>query len=151
MHKGKAIVSSLSLVISLSLYFTPASFAEVKPSPSPTSTLSPTQIYINNMQAFKKDIKSYELVVKEYERGLRKISIEFMQAIIKAGEDSKLLGRSAASKASHSAACAAAAKIRDEAVASLGPEPEPPIAPLSPLKASTSKSATTSPSKSKNN
>lgn len=96
-------------------------------------------------------MKSYELAAKEYERELRKISIGFTLAINKASEDSKLLGRSAASKATHTAACALAAKIRDDAVSSLGPEPEPPIAPLSPLKASNSKSATPSPTKSKSN
>jgi uncharacterized membrane protein len=88
-----------------------AAHADVKPTPSPTSKLSPAR-----------------------EQQLREILNDFNRALRKATDDARFAGKSAGSKAALASARAAAATARDEAVALLGPVPEPPTAPMKPMK-----------------
>jgi hypothetical protein len=120
-------------LLSLSLVTVPAS-ADVKPTPTPTSTLSPMAQYQLDVEKFKVDMREYQEARALREQELRSILIDFNRALKKAYEDARVAGKSAASKATHSSARAAAATARDEAVELLGPEPVAPTPPMKPMK-----------------
>jgi hypothetical protein len=86
------------------------------------------------MEQFKIDMKVYQKARALHEQQLRMILMDFNRALRKAADDARFAGKSAGSKAVLASARAAAATARDEAVALLGPEPEPPIAPIAPMK-----------------
>jgi hypothetical protein len=128
----RAIVIALTL-FALGISSAPA-HADVKPSPTPTSTLSPIAQYEQALQQFKIDMRAYQEARALREQQLRIILRDFNRALRKATEDALIAGKSAGSKAALAAARAAAATARDEAVALLGPEPEPPTPPMKPMK-----------------
>ena len=126
-------VALLVALLSLSLHALPAT-ADVKPTPAPTSTLSPMAQYQMDFELFKIEMREYQEARALREQELRVILIEFNKALRKASEDARIAGKSAGSKATLASARAAAATARDEAVALLGPEPIAPIPPMKPLK-----------------
>jgi hypothetical protein len=111
-----------------------AAHADVKPTPSPTSKLSPALQYEEELEQFKIDMKVYQKALVLREQQLREILNDFNRALRKATDDARFAGKSAGSKAALASARAAAATARDEAVALLGPVPEPPTAPMKPMK-----------------
>ena len=123
----------LVALLSLSLHALPAT-ADVKPTPAPTSTLSPMTQYQLEFEQFKIEMREYQEARALREQELRVILIEFNKALRRASEDARIAGKSAGSKATLASARAAAATARDEAVALLGPEPIAPIPPMKPLK-----------------
>ena len=123
----------LVALLSLSLHALPAS-ADVKPTPAPTSTLSPMAQYQMDFELFKIEMREFQEARALREQELRVILIEFNKALRRASEDARIAGKSAGSKATLASARAAAATARDEAVALLGPEPIAPIPPMKPLK-----------------
>ena len=125
-----AIVIAIT-VTSIGISISPAR-ADLKPTPAPTSTLSPTAQYEEALEQFKVDMKAYQRARALREQQLREILNDFNRALRKATDDARFAGKSAGSKAALASARAAAA--RDEAVALLGPEPEPPIAPMKTMK-----------------
>jgi hypothetical protein len=127
-----AIVIAIT-VASIGISASPAR-ADLKPTPAPTSTLSPAAQYEEAMEQFKIDMKVYQKARALHEQQLRMILMDFNRALRKAADDARFAGKSAGSKAVLASARAAAATARDEAVALLGPEPEPPIAPIAPMK-----------------
>jgi len=127
-----AIVIAIT-VTSIGISISPAR-ADLKPTPAPTSTLSPAAQYEEAMEQFKIDMKVYQKARALHEQELRMILMDFNRALRKATDDARFAGKSAGSKAALASARAAAATARDEAVALLGPEPEPPIAPMKPMK-----------------
>jgi hypothetical protein len=127
-----AIVIAIT-VTSIGISISPAR-ADLKPTPAPTSTLSPAAQYEEEMEQFKIDMKVFQKARALHEQQLRMILMDFNRALRKAADDARLAGKSAGSKAALASARAAAATARDEAVALLGPEPEPPIAPMKPMK-----------------
>jgi hypothetical protein len=127
-----AIVIAIA-ISSFGISTSPAS-ADVKPTPSPTSTLSPAAQYAEALQQFKIDMKLYLEAKALREQQLRLILIDFNKALKRASEEARIAGKGAGSKAALAAARSQAATARDEAVALLGPEPEPPIAPIKPIK-----------------
>jgi hypothetical protein len=133
-RRFSAIVIAIS-IISIGISASPT-HADVKPTPSPTSTLSPAAQYEEELEQFKIDMKVYQKVRALREQQLRSILMDFNRALKRASDDARFAGKSAGSKAALAAARAAAATARDEAVALLGPEPEPPIAPMKPMKIS---------------
>ena len=128
----RAIVIALTIT-SIGISASPAR-ADIRPSPAPTSTLSPSAQYEEAVQQFKIEMKAYQEARALREQHLRIILRDFNRALRKASEDAFFAGKSAGSKAALASARAAAATARDEAVALLGPEPEPPIAPMKPMK-----------------
>ena len=126
-------VALLVALLSLSLHALPAT-ADVKPTPAPTSTLSPMAQYQLDFELFKIEMREYQEARALREQELRVILIEFNKALRKASEDARIAGKSAGSKATLASARAAAATARDEAVALLGPEPIAPIPPMKPMK-----------------
>ena len=126
-------VALLVALLSLSLYALPAT-ADVKPTPAPTSTLSPMAQYQLDFELFKIEMREYQEARALREQELRVILIEFNKALRRASEDARIAGKSAGSKATLASARAAAATARDEAVALLGPEPIAPIPPMKPMK-----------------
>ena len=126
-------VGLLVALLSLSLVTVPAS-ADVKPTPSPTSTLSPMVQYQMDLEQFKIDMKEYQEARVLREQQLRSILIDFNKALKKASEDARIAGKSAGSKGALASARAAAATARDEAVELLGPEPIAPTPPMKPMK-----------------
>jgi hypothetical protein len=128
-----------TLVIALSALTAPA-YADVTPSPSPTSTLSPSQQYEVDLEKYREDFKSYKTARAEYDRQLNAIAMEFIKALERAARDAKVAGKGAGSKANLAAARAQAASVRDQAVAALGLPPVPPTPPQKPSKASKMKS-----------
>jgi hypothetical protein len=128
----RAMVIALTIT-SIGISASPAR-ADVKPTPAPTSTLSPSAQYEEDVQQFKIDMRSYLEARALRELQLRIILRDFNRALRKASEDAYFAGKSAGSKAALASARAAAATERDEAVALLGPEPEPPIPPMKPMK-----------------
>ena len=120
-------------VTSIGISISPAR-ADLKPTPAPTSTLSPAAQYEEAMEQFKIDMKVYQKARALHEQELRMILMDFNRALRKATDDARFAGKSAGTKAALASARAAAATARDEAVALLGPEPEPPIAPTKPMK-----------------
>ena len=126
-------VALLVALLSLSLHALPAT-ADVKPTPAPTSTLSPMAQYQLDFELFKIEMREYQEARALREQELRVILIEFNKALRRASEDARIAGKSAGSKATLASARAAAATARDEAVALLGPEPIAPIPPMKPLK-----------------
>ena len=108
--------------------------ADLKPTPAPTSTLSPAAQYEEALQQYKIDMRVYQEARALRAQQLRMILMDFNRALRKASDDARFAGKSAGSKAVLASARAAAATARDEAVALLGPEPEPPIAPMKPMK-----------------
>jgi len=108
--------------------------ADLRPTPSPTSTLSPAAQYEEALQQFKFDMREFQEARALREQQLRVILMDFNRALRKATEDARLAGKSAGSKAALAAARAAAANARDEAVALLGPEPIAPTPPAKPMK-----------------
>jgi hypothetical protein len=131
-RRFKAIVIAIT-VTSIGISASPAR-ADLKPTPAPTSTLSPAAQYEEAMEQFKIDMKVYQKARALHEQQLRMILMDFNRALRKASDDARFAGKSAGSKAVLASARAAAATARDEAVALLGPEPEPPIAPMKPMK-----------------
>ena len=123
----------LVALLSLSLHALPAT-ADVKPTPAPTSTLSPMAQYQLDFELFKIEMREYQEARALREQELRVILIEFNKALRRASEDARIAGKSAGSKATLASARAAAATARDEAVALLGPEPIAPIPPMKPMK-----------------
>jgi hypothetical protein len=128
----RAIVIALTIT-SIGISASPAR-ADIRPSPAPTSTLSPSAQYEEAVQQFKIEMKAYQEARALREQHLRIILRDFNRALRKASEDAFFAGKSAGSKAALASARAAAATARDEAVALLGPEPEPPIPPMKPMK-----------------
>ena len=126
-------VGLLVALLSLSLVTVPAS-ADVKPTHSPTLTLSPMAQYQVDFELFKIEMREYLEARALREQELRLILIEFNKALRKASEDARIAGKSAGSKAALASARAAAATARDEAVELLGPEPVAPTPPLKPSK-----------------
>ena len=126
-------VALLVALLSLSLHALPAT-ADVKPTPAPTSTLSPMAQYQLDFELFKIEMREYQEARALREQELRVILIEFNKALRRASEDARIAGKSAGSKATLASARAAAATARDEAVALLGPEPIAPIPPIKPMK-----------------
>ena len=126
-------VALLVALLSLSLHALPAS-ADVKPTPAPTSTLSPMAQYQMDFELFKIEMREFQEARALREQELRVILIEFNKALRRASEDARIAGKSAGSKATLASARAAAATARDEAVALLGPEPIAPIPPMKPMK-----------------
>ena len=126
-------VSLLVALLSLSLVTIPAS-ADVKPTPSPTSTLSPMAQYQLDVEKFKIDMREYQEARALREQELRSILIDFNKALRKASEEARIAGKSAGSKGALASARAAAATARDEAVELLGPEPIAPTPPMKPMK-----------------
>lgn len=126
-------VGLLVALLSLSLVTVPAS-ADTKPTPAPTSTLSPMVAYEMDLQKFKIEMKEYQEARVLREQELRLILVEFNKALRKASEDARIAGKSAGSKATLASARAAAATARDQAVALLGPEPIAPTPPTKPMK-----------------
>ena len=126
-------VALLVALLSLSLHALPAT-ADVKPTPAPTSTLSPMAQYQLDFELFKIEMREYQEARALREQELRVILIEFNKALRRASEDARIAGKSAGSKATLASARAAAATARDEAVALLGPEPIAPIPPMKPMK-----------------
>jgi len=131
-RRFKAIVIAITIA-STGISASPAR-ADLKPMPAPTSTLSPAAQYEEEMEQFKIDMKVYQKARALHEQQLRMILMDFNRALRKATDDARFAGKSAGSKAALASARAAAATARDEAVALLGPEPEPPIAPMKPTK-----------------
>ena len=127
-----AIVIAIA-ISTFSISTSPAS-ADVKPTPSPTSTLSPAAQYAEALQQFKIDMKLYLEAKALREQQLRLILIDFNKALKRAYEEARIAGKGAGSKSALAAARSQAATARDEAVALLGPEPQPPIAPIKPIK-----------------
>jgi len=121
--------------------------ADVKPTPSPISTLSPTAQYVEALQQYKIDMRLYLEAKSLREQQLRLILNEFNRALKRASDESRSAGRGAGSKAAFAAARSEAATARDEAVALLGPEPEPPIAPIKPTKGAKSFTPSQKPTK----
>jgi len=130
-------VGFILTLFSLALCTSPAS-ADMKPTPSPGSTLAPALQYEEAMQQFKIEMKEFQDARALREQQLRIILRDFNRALRKASEDALLAGKSAGSKAALAAARAAAASARDEAVALLGPEPVAPTPPTKPMKMSKS-------------
>lgn len=130
-------VGLLVALLSLSLVTVPAS-ADTKPTPAPTSTLSPMVQYEMDLQKFKIEMKEYQEARVLREQQLRVILNDFNRALRKATDDARATGKSAGSKAILASARAAAATARDEAVALLGPEPVAPTPPIKPMKSSKS-------------
>ena len=126
-------VSLLVALLSLSLITVPAS-ADVKPTPSPTSTLSPMAQYQLDVEKFKIDMREYQEARAIREQELRSILNDFNKALRKASDDARIAGKSAGSKGALASARAAAATARDEAVELLGPEPIAPTPPMKPMK-----------------
>ena len=126
-------VGLLVALLSLSLHAVPAT-ADVKPTPAPTSTLSPMAQYQMDFELFKIEMREYQEARALREQELRVILIEFNKALRRASEDARIAGKSAGSKATLASARAAAATARDEAVALLGPEPIAPTPPMKPMK-----------------
>ena len=108
--------------------------ADLRPTPSPTSTLSPAAQYEEALKQFKFDMREFQEARVLREQQLRMILIDFNRALRKATEDARIAGKNAGSKAALAAARATAAAERDEAVALLGPEPVVPTPPAKPLK-----------------
>ena len=131
-RRFKAIVIAI-IVTSVGISASPAR-ADLKPTPAPTSTLSPVAQYEEALQQYKIDMRAYQEARALREQQLRMILMDFNRALRKAADDARFAGKSAGSKAALASARAAAATARDEAVALLGPEPEPPIAPMKPMK-----------------
>lgn len=131
--KRKAATVAIATILSLSsITF---ATAEVSPSPTPSSTLSPAQQYAQALEQFKVDMKEYQIARALREKQLRLILADFNSALRKASEDARMAGKSAATKAALASARAAAAAARDEAVSLLGPEPIAPTPPAKPAKA----------------
>jgi hypothetical protein len=128
-----------TLVIALSALTAPA-YADVTPSPSPTSTLSPVQQYEVDLEKYREDFKTYKTARAEYDRQLNAIAMEFIKALERAARDAKVAGKGAGTKANLAAARAQAAAARDQAVAALGLPPVPPTPPQKPGKANKMKS-----------
>ena len=126
-------VALLVALLSLSLHALPAT-ADVKPTPAPTSTLSPMAQYQLDFELFKIEMREYQEARALREQELRVILIEFNKALRRASDDARIAGKSAGSKATLASARAAAAAARDEAVALLGPEPIAPTPPMKPMK-----------------
>ena len=126
-------VALLVALLSLSLHALPAT-ADVKPTPAPTSTLSPMAQYQLDFELFKIEMREYQEARALREQELRVILIEFNKALRRASDDARIAGKSAGSKATLASARAAAATARDEAVALLGPEPIAPTPPMKPMK-----------------
>ena len=127
-----AIVIAIT-VTSIGISSSPA-HADVKPTPSPTSTLSPAAQYAEALQQYKIDMKLYLDAKSLREQQLRLILVDFNKALKKASDEARVAGKGAGSKAALAAARSQAATARDEAVALLGPEPVPPTAPIKPMK-----------------
>ena len=126
-------VGFILALFSLAFCTSPA-FADMKPTPSPASTLAPALQYEEAMQQFKIEMKEYQQARNFREQQLRVILNDFNRALRKASDDARVAGKSAASRASFAAARAAAATARDEAVLLLGPEPIAPTPPPKPNK-----------------
>jgi hypothetical protein len=139
-------VALLVALLSLSLHALPAT-ADVKPTPAPTSTLSPMAQYQMDFELFKIEMREYQEARALREQELRVILIEFNKALRRASEDARIAGKSAGSKATLASARAAAATARDEAVALLGPEPIAPTPPMKPMKGTKASKETQKPRK----
>ena len=122
-----------TLVIALSALTAPA-YGDVTPSPSPTSTLSPSQQYEVDLEKYREDFKMYKTARAEYDRQLNAIAMEFIKALERAAREAKVAGKGAGTKANLAAARAQAAAARDQAVAALGLPPIPPVPPIPPQK-----------------
>ena len=139
-------VGLLVALLSLSLHAVPAT-ADVKPTPAPTSALSPMAQYHLDFEQFKIEMREYQEARALREQELRVILVEFNKALRKASEDARIAGKSAGSKATLASARAAAATARDEAVALLGPEPIAPTPPMKPMKGTKASKETQKPRK----
>jgi hypothetical protein len=118
--------------IALSSFSSPA-FADVTPSPAPTSQ---ADLYKVLMEQFKKDREEYSVALRERSQKMRIINQVFDTAIKKARQDSKLAMQVALKPEQKSAinsalksVIAAAVIAREEAIEELGEAPVPPIEP----------------------
>jgi len=118
--------------IALSFFSSPA-FADVTPSPAPTSQADLFKVL---MEQFKKDREEYSVALRERSQKMRIINQVFDTAIKKARQDSKLAMQVALKPEQKSAinsalksVIAAAVIAREEAIEELGEAPVPPIEP----------------------
>ena len=133
---NKRTISSFVIAIVITSICASASpaRADLKPTPTPISSLSPVAQYEAALQQYKVEMKMYLEARSLREQQLREILNDFNRALRKATEDARIAGKSAGSKATLASARAAAATARDEAVALLGPEPVAPTPPIKPMR-----------------
>ena len=128
----RAVVWVSAGAIALSFFSSPA-FADVTPSPAPTSQADLFKVL---MEQFKKDREEYSVALRERSQKMRIINQVFDTAIKKARQDSKLAMQVALKPEQKSAinsalksVIAAAVIAREEAIEELGEAPVPPIEP----------------------
>jgi len=116
--------------------FSNSAFADVTPSPAPTSQADSFKVL---MEQFKRDREEFNVALRERFQKMRLINQTFDTAIRKARQDSKLAMQVALKPEQKSAinsalksVIAAAVIAREEAIEALG---EPPIPPTEPTKA----------------
>jgi len=113
--------------------FSNSAFADVTPSPAPTSQADSFKIL---MEQFKKDREEFNVALRERAQKMRLINQTFDTAIKKARQDSKLAMQVALKPEQKSAinsalksVIAAAVIAREEAIEALGEAPIPPTEP----------------------
>ncbi len=132
--KQSAVARLTGAIFLLTVFSSPA-YADVSPTPTPTSQMD---LYKLSMEQFKKDRDQFNIAVRERNQKLKSINQAFDSAIRKARQDSKLAMQSALKPEQKSAinsnlksVIAAAIIARESAIEALG---EPPIQPTEPLR-----------------
>lgn len=130
--KQSAVARLTGAIFLLTVFSYPA-YADVSPTPTPTSQMD---LYKLSMEQFKKDRDQFNIAVRERNQKLKSINQAFDSAIRKARQDSKLAMQSALKPEQKSAinsnlksVIAAAIIARESAIEALG---EPPIQPTEP-------------------
>ncbi len=130
--KQSAVARLTGAIFLLTVFSSPA-YADVSPTPTPTSQMD---LYKLSMEQFKKDRDQFNIAVRERNQKLKSINQAFDSAIRKARQDSKLAMQSALKPEQKSAinsnlksVIAAAIIARESAIEALG---EPPIQPTEP-------------------
>jgi len=131
MKRATAVRISVG-AIALSSFSNPA-FADVTPSPAPTSQVDSYKVL---MEQFKLDREEFNVALRERSQKMRLINQAFDTAIKKARQDSKLAMQVALKPEQKSAinsalksVIAAAVIAREEAIEELGEAPVPPTEP----------------------
>jgi hypothetical protein len=131
MKRATAVWVSVG-AIALSSFSNPA-FADVTPSPAPTSQADSFKVL---MAQYKKDREEFNMALRERSQKMRQINQAFDTAIKKARQDSKLAMQVALKPEQKSAiysalksVIAAAVITREEAIEALGEAPTPPTEP----------------------
>jgi hypothetical protein len=109
--------------------FSNSAFADVTPSPAPTSQADSFKVL---MEQFKRDREEFNVALRERFQKMRLINQTFDTAIRKARQDSKLALKPEQKSAINSAlksVIAAAVIAREEAIEALGEAPIPPTEP----------------------